>query len=178
MMINKRSFFNNQQLMEKRNLINEQSDYVYILPILLITFCLLVCVRFYMSVNQRKQLFTELPTVKCISKSIVYNLYGVNKRTFHKWIHYFTNLNLEVYKQKRMLSYNDFKELAQALGLPSEETPVWSKAQIVKHCDSDKATLRACVLLAPYRYGLTRDAYCRLSVFPPKVVEGIVKYFY
>lgn len=81
---------------------------------------------------------------------------------------------IEEYKQKKKFSFIEYTEVQKLFGIPSEETPILSKKQIAKACDSDSQTLRECVLIKPHFYGLTKEAYLSMSKFPPSISQKII----
>jgi hypothetical protein len=121
-----------------------------------------------------------VPEKNKTDKGILFKQYGVNKRTFTKWVEYFCDPNIlpiEIYSNKRRLSESELAHIYESLGVPSETTPVLSKGQIVDLAAGDYKSLRDGVLSYSDKYGISKKAYDTLNVFPPRISDSILKQY-
>jgi hypothetical protein len=142
----------------------ETTNWLIIFVILIITFLV---------TNFRK----VVPKKSKTDKGVLFKEYGVNKRTFTKWIEYFCDpkiLPIETYRNKRRLSEFELAHIYESLGVPSEETPVLSKGQIIALAEGDYKSLRGSVLSYSDKYGISKEVYDALKVFPPRISHNIL----
>lgn len=113
---------------------------------------------------------------KVIKKGHLIRAYGVDKKTFFKWLEYFAP-KFQDFKRKRKLSWEEQDYLYTVLGSPDENLGAMSKQEIALHCGSDIKVLRDNILLNPKAYGLTKESYNSLTKFPPTICKRIILNF-
>ncbi len=148
--------------------------------LLVFLFALLIAFKDkYLSKKQQKELQKGFTESKLIHKGKLIEDYGVDYKTFMKWIYYFAPSlwTVEEYRKKKKLTLEEYVALGNLLGLPSKEYPVLSKKQIAETCNSDTQTLKECIELNPSLYGITIEAYQKLYKFPPRVTKDIIEAF-
>lgn len=105
--------------------------------------------------------------------------YGVDKKTFNKWIkHFCTDLydDISVYQRKRKLSKDEAKAIIAILGRP-QSYPILSKKEIVHVSQSNYRVLRQCVQQYSNHFGITPITYKVNQKFPPKISRKIMEHF-
>lgn len=109
-------------------------------------------------------------------KSELCRVYGVDKKTFNKWILLFCSeiINLEDYKRHRKISQDMLRKMVQKLGEPNSEMEALRKNQIVNAAQSTYPVVRHFVHAFPEKCSLTIEDYNRLSVLPPLVARQIL----
>jgi hypothetical protein len=109
-------------------------------------------------------------------KSELCRIYGVDKKTFNKWILLFCGetINLEDYKRRRKIPQDLLCKLFQKLGGPNSGMEALRKNQIVNSAQSTYPVVRHFVYSFPEKCALTIEAYDRLSVLPPLVARQIL----
>jgi hypothetical protein len=145
----------------------EDNNWLFIFVLFIVTF---LVAAYYKVVPQKSK----------TDKDVLFKQYGVNKRTFTKWIEYFCDPNIlpiETYRNKRRLSESELAHIYESLGVPSEDTPVLSKGQIVALADGDYKSLRGGVFSHSDKYGISKEAYDALIVFPPRISQDILKQY-
>lgn len=102
-------------------------------------------------------------------------MYGVNIRTFKKWLVYFHpdgEIFLSNFNQKRKFDMFEMCLVISSLGLPEAfedfgGSPSLSKKQIVNEGEGNYRTLRQSMIVHNEKWTISIDAYNALSVFPP-----------
>jgi len=102
-------------------------------------------------------------------------MYGVNVRTFKKWLVYFHpdgKLFLSKFNRKRKLDIFEAYLVISSLGLPDAFEdfgghPSLSKKQIVNEGEGNYRTLRQSIIVHNEKWKISIEAYNALSVFPP-----------
>jgi hypothetical protein len=115
-----------------------------------------------------------------IEKRVLYEMYGIDKKTLAKWINIFCckyDFQFEYYKNKRKLPKSEFDEIVAILGEPCAETPVMNKKQIVTLTEASYESLRDCIIKYPQKMGISIEVYDSLSRFPPSISKHIIKHF-
>jgi hypothetical protein len=115
-----------------------------------------------------------------VEKRVLYEMYGIDKKTLAKWIHLFCckyDFQFEYYKNKRKLPKSEFDEIVAILGEPCAETPVMHKKQIVTLTEASYESLRDCIIKYPQKMGISIEVYDSLSRFPPSISKQIIKHF-
>lgn len=113
------------------------------------------------------------------TKSDFAKWYGVDKKTFNKWIKHFCNEiypDLKVYQRKRILPKKEVKAIIDIIGTP-QFYPILSKKEIIKYCDSSYGVLRRCVYAFPEGFGVTATSFKAVQKFPPKISRQIMVHF-
>jgi hypothetical protein len=117
------------------------------------------------------------PEKKTTFKTVLHDFYGVDKRTFAKWVVHFCDpkiLSMANFKNAKKLTDSQVAHIKEVFGDP-KEFRVMSKAQIVDESGGHYGTLRKYIRTDPERYGITVEAFSKLSCFPPAVAHRIIK---
>jgi hypothetical protein len=124
--------------------------------------------------------FTRVYTRKrTFSKRELRKMYGVNKTTFNKWIFYFCqseDFDYAAYYKKRKLSEEEYNFIIDTLGVPSEETPVMKKGEIVNPYPVDTSggnLYRGVRNSEALKAILSVEAYTKLNIFPPNISKRL-----
>lgn len=124
-------------------------------------------------------IFFAAPNIK-LSKQKLVKRYGVDKKTFNKWLeHFCADLipDLEAYKRKRTVPLLDYISLCIRLGNPKKQ-PALTKKEIIGRAEGSYYSLRGCVENYTQQYGLPSvEAYLALKKFPPNVSRQLTKMF-
>ena len=112
-------------------------------------------------------------------------MYGVNVRTFKKWLVYFHpegKLFLSNFNQKRKLDIFEVCLVISSLGLPEAFEdfgghPSLSKKQIVNQGEGNYRTLRQSIIGHNEKWKIPIEAYNTLSVFPPAASAELLERF-
>lgn len=119
-------------------------------------------------------LTTKIPKRKLVS------VYGVDKKTFNKWLEHFCSdlvPDLEAYKRKRAVSILCYLRLTTRLGDP-KKYPILSKKEIISMAEGTYYTLRGCVENYTQQYGLPSvEAYLSLKKFPPNISQKMLELY-
>lgn len=118
-----------------------------------------------------KSLFTQ----KVYTKKYVADLYKIDYKTLAKWVNSFAPNLFNNYSKISKISTLEYYALINAFGDITEEYKVLTKKQIAEYCDSDKRTLRNCIIKNSAHFGIDVDTYNALDKFPPRIVEQIIK---
>lgn len=128
------------------------------------------------------KLFPKHTKTRTYPKSDLAKLYNVDIKTVNKWVEVFCDPNklpYDTYKRKRKLPEDMYHYVVDCLGLPTEETPVMSKMQIIGDGDSissgEYRAVRNTLKLSPNKDIISLDAYHMFNVFPPKIAQLIHK---
>lgn len=114
-----------------------------------------------------------------IKKSTLVDYYGVDKSTFRKWIKYFCPdifPDFEKYKSKKKITLAQCISILGVLGM-KEANPILYKKDIVKLGEGNYRSLRESVYLAPERFGITKEQFTNLRIFPPKISQKILEQY-
>ena len=114
---------------------------------------------------------------KSYTKEQLASLYNVNRKTLSKWIQLFVPNIWEDFNKIKKITTSQYLDIIEILGEVSNETPVLTKGEIVKRCDSDVRTLRNCIVNNPSHFGVSLEAYKSVSKFPPLIAKGIIDAF-
>lgn len=116
------------------------------------------------------------------SKSDLVELYGVDIKTINKWVEVFCDpnkLSYTDYKRKRKLPKEMYIYIIECLGLPTQETPVMSKFQIITNGDEmfgDEYRGARNSFKVKTRYDtVNSDVYATFNKFPPKIAQLLQK---
>lgn len=120
-----------------------------------------------------------------IQKKKLVQMYGVNIRTFKKWLVYFTpdgKLFLSNFNRKRKLDIFEVCLVISSLGLPEAFKdlgghPSLSKKQIVNQGEGNYRTLRQSIIGHNEKWKIPIEAYNTLSVFPPATSAELLERF-
>jgi hypothetical protein len=109
-------------------------------------------------------------------KSELSQLYGVDKKTFNKWISVFCSESIDVegYKRLRKIPQDLLRTMRRILGEPNSEMAALRKNQIVNAAQSTYPVVRHFVRVFPEKCALTIEDYDRLSVLPPLIASRIL----
>lgn len=105
--------------------------------------------------------------------------YGVDKKTFNKWIRYFCQSiypDIKIYQRKRKLPKVEVNAIINTLGSP-KYYPILSKNKIIDISESNYRVLRASVNAYPEKFGLSKEAFKAIQKFPPKISKNIMLQF-
>lgn len=115
-----------------------------------------------------------------IPKKKLVDVYGVDKKTFNKWLQYFcADLvpDMRAYYKRRTVPLVQYLAIVGRLGDPNQAA-ILSKKQIVEHGEGTYYALRGCVAAYPSQFGLpSLEAYLSLKKFPPKVSQQMLAQF-
>jgi hypothetical protein len=127
-----------------------------------------------------RKFFPKKP--KTYSKSDLVKLYEVDIKTINKWVEVFCDPNIlpyEVYKRKRKLSEDIYNHIIESLGLPTDETPVMSKFQIITNGEDmlgdEYRGARNSLKLEPHSDTINHNVYAIFNLFPPKIAQLLQK---
>ncbi len=114
-----------------------------------------------------------------IEKRDLIRPYGVDKKTFSKWVQIFCSDLIEPakYKACRKLPVEIADAIQERLGTCTDEMPVLTKGIIIEKSDSSYRTLRENIQKFPEKFGLTPEAFASLDIFPPKISAHILESF-
>jgi hypothetical protein len=128
------------------------------------------CLRKFTYVNAGKRTFT---------KSKLRKIYGVNKTTFNKWVFYFCqneDFDYAAYTKKRKLSEEEYNFIIETLGIPSKETRVMKKGEIVNPYPDDTSggnLYRGVRNSRQLSAIISIEAYTKLNIFPPNISKRL-----
>lgn len=110
---------------------------------------------------------------KALEKRALYRIYGIDPKTFGKWMALFCPdlIAPEHYARCRKLPPHLALAILLRLGFPSEETPVLSKRQIIESAEGSYRTLRESIRRFPDRFGIAPAIFKNLHVFPPEIAR-------
>ncbi len=115
-----------------------------------------------------------------IPKKKLVDVYGVDKKTFNKWLQYFcADLvpDMQAYYKRRTVPLVQYLAIMDRLGDPNQAA-ILTKKQIVEHGEGTYYSLRGCVEAYPSQFGLpSMGAYLSLKKFPPKVSQQMLTQF-
>lgn len=115
-----------------------------------------------------------------IPKKKLVDAYGVDKKTFNKWLKFFcADLvpDMQAYYKKRTVTFWQYHALKKRLGNPLEY-PALTKKDILEKGEGTYYTLRGCVERYNSKHGLfPSEAYISLKKFPPNISQLIMVYF-
>ncbi len=121
----------------------------------------------------------SLKNVRIPKKKLV-EVYGVDKKTFNKWLQYFcADLvpDMQAYYKRRTVPLVQYLAIVGRLGDPNQAA-ILTKKQIVEHGEGTYHALRGCVEAYPPQFGLpSLEAYLSLKKFPPKVSQQMLTKF-
>lgn len=148
---------------------------------LLIAFCLLFSFFFHYLSGEKPQKRQKIkPTDrKAIPKKDLPKRYGVDKKTFLKWVRFFvapSSAEFDAYKSARLLSESQCTQIIEALGEPGE-FPMMTKGEMVTQSESTFRALREFVQRFGNRYGMDATVYASLQKFPPSVAKRLMADF-
>lgn len=126
--------------------------------------------------------FSFEPLKKKTKKGEFIAKYKVDKKTFNKWIKYFCKdifPDYEVYLKIRKFTYTETVAMTAILGLGEDlgEHRCKNKGEIVEECEGSYRSLRESIQLYPDKYGISPEAFAKISVFPPKIAERIISQY-
>jgi hypothetical protein len=116
---------------------------------------------------------TKLP------KHALVGRYGVDKKTFNKWLEIFCSdliPHIGDYKRRRTITLSEYRAVFSRLGNPAHY-PVLTKKDIIERGEGTYYSLRDSVACFPGRFGLSIEAYISLSKFPPNISRQIVEQY-
>ena len=117
--------------------------------------------------------FRESPLPK-FSKQDLANMYGVDKKTFNKWIPFCEDSTtiLPNYAKRKLLNIGEVIYIVFHLGDPSDSS-VMTKKELIAAGEGTHKTLRGSVKKYPEKFGLTYEQFKQLKKFPPKIAQKI-----
>lgn len=115
-----------------------------------------------------------------VYKGILIEKYGVNKKTFAKWmrwIYFQDEVKFQDYTKKKKLPKFEIDKIVDFFGEPTPTMPILKKGQIIKDQDGTYETLRGTVLKYSNKIGLSIEAYDALDIFPPLIAKRILEHY-
>ena len=115
-----------------------------------------------------------------VYKGVFVEKYGVNKKTFAKWmqwIYFQDEAQFKSYTQKKKLSLLEVDQIVEFFGEPTPTMAILTKGKIIEDCNGSYETLRITVSKFSDKIGLSIEAYDALDVFPPLIAQGILKHY-
>lgn len=148
---------------------------------------LLLVVFFLIAINQIKKSFGKFDLAifinkifsQKIKKSFLVKYYGVDKATLGKWIEYFCQdvfPDYQIYKNRRTLTLAEAITVIHILG-NMEENKVLSKKDIYQIGEGNYRSLRESIYQYPDQFGITKEVYEKLRLFPPNISQKILAQF-
>jgi len=114
-----------------------------------------------------------------IKKKYLVSYYGVDKTTFRKWVKYFcTDIfpDPQMYYRKRKLTLDEALRIIEILGIHENEV-VYTKKVITKTREGTYRSLKESIAKYPDLFGINRDVYVHLRIFPPNIGKRILKQY-
>ncbi len=110
---------------------------------------------------------------KPLEKRTLHLLYGIDPKTFAKWIALFCPdlISSAEYARRRKLPPHLALAILVRLGFPGNGTPVQSKRQIIEAADGSYRSLRESIRRFPDFFGIHAAAFKTLHVFPPEIAR-------
>jgi len=109
------------------------------------------------------------------TKQEVAKTYGVSRKTLKKWVvHFCPKSYSKHWGRVRKLNIFSLLVLTSYLGAVDQEG-MFSKKALLKKCDSDYLTMRACIALNLDKLNFNEDTYASMDIFPPKVSSMIIE---
>jgi len=110
---------------------------------------------------------------KPLEKQALHRLYGIDPKTFAKWIALFCPdlITPTQYARRRKLPPHLALAILLRLGFPDNDTPVQSKRQIIEAADGSYRSLRESIRRFPDRFGINAAIFKTLHVFPPEIAR-------
>lgn len=125
-----------------------------------------------------RKFFPKDSKPKTYSKSDLVDLYEVDIKTINKWVEVFCDPNqlpYADYQRKRKLSEDMYNHIVECLGIPTDETPVMSKLQIITDGEDifgdEYRGARNSLKLGPHSDIINPDVYAMFNKFPPKIAQ-------
>lgn len=148
---------------------------------LLIAFCLLFSLFFHRMHGHKpkKRQKGKMTDRKAIRKKDLLKRYGVDKKTFSKWVRFFVapgQAEFDAYKSARLLSESQCTQIIGALGEPGE-FPMMTKGEIVGQSESTFRALQEFVQRFGNLYGVDATVYASLQKFPPNLAKRLIADF-
>lgn len=115
-----------------------------------------------------------------VYKGVLIEKYGVNKKTFAKWmrwIYYQDEEKFQDYTKKKKLPKYEIDKIIAFFGEPTLTMPILTKGQIIKEQEGTYETLRGTVLKYSNKIGLSIEAYDALDIFPPLITKRILEHY-
>lgn len=110
---------------------------------------------------------------KPLEKRTLHRLYGIDPKTFAKWIALFCPdlITPTQYARRRKLPPHLALAILLRLGFPGSNTPVQSKRQIIESADGSYRSLRESIRRFPNRFRINAAIFKTLHVFPPEIAR-------
>lgn len=104
-----------------------------------------------------------------LEKRALHRLYGIDPKTFAKWIALFCPdlISSAEYARRRKLPPHLALAILLRLGFPGNGTPIQSKRQIIEAADGSYRSLRESIRRFPDVFGIHAATFKTLHVFPP-----------
>jgi hypothetical protein len=115
-----------------------------------------------------------------VYKGVLIVKYGVNKKTFAKWmrwIYYQDEEKFQDYTKKKKLPKYEIDNIIKFFGEPTLTMPVLTKGQIIKDEEGTYESLRGTVQKYSDEIGLSIEAYDAIDIFPPLIAKRILEYY-
>lgn len=112
-----------------------------------------------------------------LPKKELVNIYGVDKKTFNKWVKYFCQESIPdftAYKKRKTISPLEYFSISSTLGEP-DEFPILTKKEIIEKAEGSYYSLQDCIKKYPERFRLTIESYTALGKFPPNIGKRILE---
>lgn len=125
-------------------------------------------------------LFYEVIDKVRLPKKLLVDLYGVDKKSFNKWVNHFCKdiiPDMDAYKRRRTVSLYEYILIVCHFGKPSHY-PILTKKEIVEKGDGTYYSLRECIKRHPLFFGLpSYEAFRNMQKFPPKISKRIMEQY-
>lgn len=109
-----------------------------------------------------------------VKKGDIAAYYGITRPTLSKWVKYIpSKIDFDEYKRKRKLNLLEFWVIQDEYGVIDEQEPL-EKGRIKEICETRYNTISENITLSTC--GITKEAYQKMDIFPPKVSQQIINH--
>jgi len=128
---------------------------LFIYLIIIIFFCFVCCIKW--------------------TKQDIADYYCISRKTLGKWVEYCSpKIDYEKWVKIRKLNFFDVIFIYDEFGMIEENKPL-TKGQIKEKCETFYHTIRQNVALNFKKLGISKIAFSRLDVFPPKLSTKMIE---
>lgn len=108
-----------------------------------------------------------------ITKADLARLYGIEIKTFNKWISHYTDIPVEEWKKMRKIDWATYCKIEAVLGVPVLE-PSYTKQALRDELKASYYTFTECCKKGADKLGIAYESIKKMDVFPPRVAGALI----
>lgn len=111
-----------------------------------------------------------------VTKSDLSRQYGVDKKTFCKWVKFFLNddIDFDCFQKIRVVPFDMLAVIYLKFGFPSDASKAILKAEIIEKGEGNYRSLRQSISTFPQNYVVSAQQFSAFNVFPPNIGRAIL----